>query len=352
MTEVVQGNVQARQPDPSPLASSAPRGPGSRLRGAANTARLANAERYGLLLIWAIIVIVFSVVEPGTYPTMGNVSTIFGSQAPLMVVTLGLLIPLTAGDFDLSIASVLSLSAMTVALTNVNDGWNIGFSVLAGLATGVIVGLVNGLLVTTIDLDPFIVTLGMATLIEGIVFGISQSNTISGLSTSLVNWTNTNFLGIPREFWYALGGVVVLWLAFQFTTWGRRLLFVGRNRNVARLSGINVRRMRTGAFVLSGMIAAIAGILYAGTTGSADPSSGQTFLLPAFAAAFLGMTTIQPGRFNPWGAFVAVYTLISGITGLELLGLSTWVQDVFYGAALVVAIAAARLMARRRAETA
>jgi len=308
-----------------------------------------NAERYGLLVIWALVVVVFSIVLPHTYATAGNFSTIFGSQAPLMIVTLGLLIPLTAGDFDLSIASVLSLSAMTVAITNVNDHWNIAFSVLAGLGTGLVVGAINGILVTSLDLDPFIVTLGTGTFAEGLVFGISHSNTISGLASPLVTLTNANFLGIPREFWYALVGVVLLWLALQFTTWGRRLLFVGRNRNVARLSGINVRRMRTGAFVLSGLVAAIAGIMYAGTTGSADPSSGQTFLLPAFAAAFLGMTTILPGRFNAWGAFVAVYTLVSGITGLELLGLSTFVQQLFYGAALVVAIAAARLIGRQRA---
>jgi ribose transport system permease protein len=333
-----------------PAAADAP-GPMSGRPRATKILLFQKAERYGLLLIWAVIIVVFSILEPHTYPTLSNVSTIFGSQAPLMIVTLGLLIPLTAGDFDLSIASELSLSAMTVAITNVNDHWNIGFSVLAGLGTGVAVGLVNGLLVTSLDLNPFIVTLGTGTFLEGLVFGISHSNTISGIAMPLVNWANTNFLSIPREFWYALAGVILLWLALQYTTWGRRLLFVGRNRNVARLSGINVSRMRLSAFLLSGVIASIAGILYAGTTGSADPSSGQTFLLPAFAAAFLGMTTIQPGRFNAWGAFIAVYTLVSGIVGLELLGMSTFVQDIFYGAALVMAIAAARLMAQHRTAT-
>ncbi len=329
------------QVEPSPA-------PSRRARARLRAVVTGGPERLGLVGVWAVIVIVFSVLKPDIYPTLSNFSTIFGSQAPLMVVTLGLLLPLTAGDFDLSIASELSLAAMTVAILNVNEHWNIGYAVLAGVGTGVAVGLINGLVVTGLELDAFIVTLGTGTFIEGIVFGVSHSLTISGVSPGLVNWTTSDFLGIPLEFWYALGGVVLLGLVYQFTTWGRRLLFVGKGREVARLSGIHVRRMRRSAFLISGVVAALAGVLYAGTTGSADPSSGQTFLLPAFAAAFLGMTTIQPGRFNPWGAFVAVYALVSGITGLELFGFSTFVEQLFYGGALVVAIASARLLSRRR----
>jgi ribose transport system permease protein len=123
-------------------------------------------------------------------------------------------------------------------------------------------------------------------------------------------------------------------------------LFVGKGREVARLSGIPVARVRIGAFVLTGLVSAIAGVLYAGTAGGADPSSGLTYLLPAFAAAFLGSTTIVPGQFNPVGAFVSAYFLVTGITGLEILGVQNYVTDLFYGGALVVAVAATQIVRR------
>jgi ribose transport system permease protein len=98
--------------------------------------------------------------------------------------------------------------------------------------------------------------------------------------------------------------------------------------------------------VASGAMAALGGVLFAGTAGSADPSSAQTLLLPAFAASFLGATAIRPGRFNPWGSFIAVYFLVTGITGLQLLGVEAFVQQLFYGGALVTAVALRQLLRR------
>jgi ribose transport system permease protein len=115
------------------------------------------------------------------------------------------------------------------------------------------------------------------------------------------------------------------------------------------LSGIRVRRVRIGSLAVSGLISAFAGVIYAGTIGAADPASGLQFLLPAFAAVFLGATAITPGRFNPWGSLIAIYFLITGITGFELLGINTFVQDLFYGGALVLAVVLSSIARRRRA---
>jgi ribose transport system permease protein len=130
---------------------------------------------------------------------------------------------------------------------------------------------------------------------------------------------------------------------------GRRLLVVGRGREVARLSGIRVGAVRWGSLIASAGIAAIAGILYAGTSGAASPTSGLELLLPAFAAAFLGATAISPGRFNAWGTVVAVYFLVTGITGLQLLGAESYIQNLFYGAALIFAVTLSHFVRRRRA---
>jgi ribose transport system permease protein len=150
-------------------------------------------------------------------------------------------------------------------------------------------------------------------------------------------------LGIPLSFYYGLALCVGVWYVLEHRPVGRRLLFVGRGRSVARLSGVRVARIRFGALVASAALAGLAGVLYAGTIGGADPSSGATFLLPAFAAAFLGATSIVPGRFNPWGAFVAVYFLVTGVTGLQLLGADSYVQQLFYGGALILAVALSRV---------
>jgi ribose transport system permease protein len=157
----------------------------------------------------------------------------------------------------------------------------------------------------------------------------------------------TRLLGSPLDFWYGLLLCGAIFYVLEFTALGRRLLFVGRGRRVAALSGFDVRRLRWGALIASGGIAALAGVVYAGTTGGADPTSGASFLLPAFAAAFLGATGIVPGRFNPWGSVVAVYFLVTGITGLTILGVASYVQDIFYGSALVLAVALSQLARRR-----
>jgi ribose transport system permease protein len=154
-------------------------------------------------------------------------------------------------------------------------------------------------------------------------------------------------LGIPLEFYYALLLCILVWYVFEFTAIGRQMLFVGRGREVARLSGINTDRVRRGCLIVSSFLGALAGVLYAGTQGAADPVSGVSYLLPAFAAAFLGSTSITPGRFNAWGSAIAVYFLVVGITGLVFMGGSSFVQDMFYGGALVLAVTLSQLVRGR-----
>ena len=298
-----------------------------------------------LPVAWLAVITLFGALEPDTFLTSANLQGILGSQALLVVVTLGLLFPLCAGDYDLSVASTLTLAAMIVALLNARHGWPVVPAILVAVAAGVLVGAVNGALVTLLELESLVMTLGSGTFVSGVTLWISDSNTIGGISDSLVDpviaW---DLLGIPLSFFYGLLLCAIVWLVLDHAPAGRRLLFTGRGRDVARLSGVRVGRVRFAALVTSGGIAAVAGVLYAGTTGSADPSSGASFLLQAFAAAFLGATSIAPGRFNAWGALIAAYFLATGVTGLQLIGVESFVQDLFYGAALIVAVALPRLL--------
>lgn len=306
-------------------------------------------ERYALVIAWVLLILFFSQVAPASFLTWSTFSSIiFGSQAVLLVLTLALIIPLTAGDFDLSVAAVLTFSAMLLVILNAKLGWPLWGAFLVCVGMGVAIGLINAFFILFFRIHSLIVTLGTASIIQGMILWVSGSQTFSGVSNTLIEWVIVKrFLQIPLAFYYAIILAAIIWYVFEYTSMGRRLLFVGRGREVARLSGISVTRVRAGSLVASAVLASLAGILNGGTTGGADPLSGLTFLLPAFAAAFLGATAIIPGRFNPVGSVIAVFFLVTGITGLNFLGVDTFVQNMFNGGALIVAVSASQLVRGR-----
>jgi len=307
-------------------------------------------ERYGLVLGLLILVAIFGAIRPDTFLSWGNISGMLGSQAILAIVALALIIPLTANDFDMSLASVLTLASVIVAVLNAQMGVPLWLAILAALAMGLVVGLINGFLITYFRIHSLIVTIGTGTFATGVAVWFSGAQTISGVDFALMQYVIVKrIFGIPIVFYYAVLLALVIWYFFERTAAGRRVLFVGRGREVARLSGINTDRVRRRALIASGLLGAIAGVLYCGTQGAADPSSGVSFQLPAFAAAFLGSTAITPGRFNAWGTLIAVYFLVVGITGLIFMGMSSYVQSMFYGGALLVAVVLSQLV-RGRAE--
>lgn len=306
------------------------------------------AERYGLLVAWVLLILVLGWFRPDQMFAWNSYTAMFGSTAMIVVLTLGLIIPLTTGDFDLSVASTMALSSMLIAYWNVRMGWSIEQAILMALVVGAVIGAINAFFILWFGIHSLIVTLGTGYFINGVVLWVS-SGPISGVSMDLVRAVIlTRFLGIPLSFWYAVILTAAMWYVFQHTALGRRLLFVGRGREVARLSGVNVVQVRAGALIASGTIAALAGVIYTGMRGAADPSSALAFLLPAFAAAFLGSTTLYPGRFNAPGAFVAVFFLSTGIMGLNFMGVPSYVQNLFYGGGLVVAVSISQLIRKRR----
>lgn len=308
-----------------------------------------GAERLGFGLVWLAVIVYFSIALPDTYFTMGNIATMLASQANLLVLALAAIITLTTGDFDLSIAGSAGLASVLVGVLNVNLDLPIVSAVLIALLAGVAVGLINALLIVAIGADSIVVTLGMATFLGGIVIWLSNSSPISGVSDSLVHIVIVErFLQVPLVFYYALLLCFIVWYAQGFTALGQRMLFVGQNREVARLSAIRVNRIRSGALVAGGAVAALSGVISVGVSGAADPTNTTALLLPAFAAAFLGAAALGRGRFSAWSCLFAVYFLVSGITGLQQLGAQSYVQSLFYGAALVIGVIFARLSQLRR----
>ncbi len=278
-------------------------------------------DRYGILGAWLLIIVLFAILEPTTFFTVANFETVFGSQAVLLILALALLIPLTVGEFDLSVTGAMSVSAVLIGYLNVQHDWAIVPAVLVALAPGVVIGLINTFFVMVVGVQSIVVTLGSGTLWMGVAYGIEPSN-VAGISPGLVNVTATNIVGLPLAFWYGLILTLLAWYVYSFTPLGRYLHFVGANRQVSRMSGIPVTSIRAGSLMVSAIVSSLSGVILVGTLASSSPSDSAAFLLPAFAAVFLGATAITPGRFNPWGTFIAVFFLITGITGLELFGLS------------------------------
>jgi ribose transport system permease protein len=298
-------------------------------------------SRYGLILLWVAMAITFTILAPGRFLTSQNVGNVFGSQAVLVVVAMGLLFAVVAGEWDLSVGATLGLSLTLVGKLNGVQGWNIWLVVVIAVLAGVLVGLANACFIVLADVPSLIATLGMATLLAGVTYGISNV-TVAGLDETFVELGQQRFLEIPLPFYYCLLIALATWYVLKWTPFGRHLYFVGAGREVARLSGIRVGRVRTLALVSSATLSALAGVLLAASLGATGPSIGATYLLPAFAAVFLGATTIAPGHLNVWGAVVAVYFLITGITGLQILGAESYIQQIFYGGILLVAVAVSR----------
>lgn len=307
------------------------------------------AERYGLILAWILVILVLGAFKPAQMFAWNSYASMLGSNAMVVVLTLALIVPLTTGDFDLSVAATMGLSSMIIAVLNVQQEIPIFGAVVVALLAGAAIGAANAFFILYFRVFSLIVTLGTGYFVAGLILWISDSGTIAGVSMDLVRAVIlTRVFGIPIGFYYATALTLIIWYVFQHTSLGRRMLFVGRGREVARLSGVNVMRIRAGALIASSIIAAFAGVLYTGMRGVADPSSALAFLLPAFAAAFLGSTAIYPGRFNAIGAFVAVYFLSTGIMGLNFLGVDSFVQNLFYGGGLVIAVAISQLIRGRK----
>lgn len=305
-------------------------------------------SRYALVGVWALVVVVYAALEPKVLFTSGTFQTIFGSQVALVFLGMAAVVTFVVGEFDLSISAILGLSATFVPVMVVQHGWNPVVASVAAVALTSLVGALNGFIVVRLGIDAIVTTLGMGTLLLGVTSGFSGSQAVSGLSSSFGQVATLNVTaGLPISFFYGVALALAIAYVIRYTSLGRHMTFVGANREVARLAGVHVTRIRVGSYVTSGFLCGLGGVLVTATVGGFDPNSSPTYLLPALSATFLGTAVVQPGRFNPMGTMIAIYFLVTGIVGLQLLGYTGWISDVFYGGALITAVIASTLTRRR-----
>jgi ribose transport system permease protein len=308
---------------------------------------LGYVERYGLLLLLLAECVLFSVLLPDTFMTLANFKSMASAQAIVLMLTVALAFPLRCGQFDLSLAGLMTASG-AVAAVLMSHGSSIAVSVLAAMALGLAVGLVNSLLVVRVGVDSFVATLGMSTALGGLAYAVCNSTVIVDLPGSLVSFGRHQFLGLQSIVWIGWLLAAVAWYVFEMSPYGRQLLFVGGSPGSARLAGLRVGGIQATAFLACSLLAAVAGILLIANVGQMDPSIGSQFLLQPFAGVFLGATAITVGRVNILGAVIALYVLEVGITGLQLMGAKPWVSDMFNGGALVLAVTLSVVAARSR----
>ncbi|MDI6909358.1 ABC transporter permease [Nocardioides sp.] len=307
----------------------------------------AHLQKYALLVALVALIAVFSVLRTETFFSLANLTTIMSIQATAALLAMGVTLVLIIGEFDLSVAAVMGLSASLIAYLTTQHGVSVLLACLVALVLATVVGLVNAALVVGAGLNSFIVTLAVGTLVQGLAIGIAGSMTIGGLPTSLTYPFQSRFLGVQAAFFYMLVVALVLYLVVGRMPIGRRMFFTGNARAAAELAGVRTARVRVGVMMTAGLLAGAAGVMFVGQTGAASPSIADPFLLPAYAAGFLGATAFTPGRFNVWGSVWAVYLLAVGTTGFQFLGLDNWVINVFNGGVLVLAVGLSRFFARR-----
>ncbi len=300
--------------------------------------RTFHPRNIGVVYLYVLIWAVFMAWVPDTWMTWLTHRSVLNQNAILVIVALGLLIPLSAGVFDLSVAGTVSASAVVVSWGMVEAQWPMGVAIAAALFVGVVVGNINGFLVVYIKIDSFIATLGMSSVLTAFAVWRSNNRSVLGFPETFKSLTSQFAFGLNKTVLFGLVIGVALWFVLEHTALGRYLFATGGAREAARLAGVQTDRYIWGSLVTSALFASLAGVTLASQFGSTTPQSGSPYLLPAFAACFLGSTQFKR-RFNVWGTIVAVFVLQSGVKGLQLAGVgSTWIEALFFGLALIVAV--------------
>lgn len=300
--------------------------------------------RYGLLLAFAVMIISFSLAKPDAFPTTANLKSILTAAAPALIVAAGLTVPLVMQDFDLSFGAMIGLAGGAAVVLQSNENWAWGLAVLVAIALGLGAGVANGFLISYLGGSSFIITLAMGTVLVGMEYVFTDQKTIfSGVSQGYVDIGQGEFLGLNNQIWIAAVIAIVLWVVLDQSELGRYMYAIGGNPEAARLSGVRIRRIRLTGFVIVALCAAIVGILLTAQAASSVPNTGVPYLLPAFAAVFLGSAVFRPGEFNIPGTVVGVLFLGVIQTGLTMLQLETFVINLVQGAILIVAVLVSQL---------
>ena len=300
-------------------------------------------------MICVVLVIVFSLTTP-SFASLLTLQAILDSKSKIALLALAATIPMIVGKIDLNVGFGIVLWHILAITLQVEYGFSWPVAVTIVLALSALYGLLNGILVALADIDSFVATLGSGTVLYAIALWHSGGRQIVGdLPDAFIALHHSDLFGIPIVAFYVLFAAVVLWIITEHTPIGRCMYAVGGNPVAAALNGIAVNRYTIGAFIASSTLTGFTGVIIAAEQGVGQASVGMDYLLPALVGAFLGSTTIRPGRVNVWGTVVGIAVLAIGIAGIQQFGGAFWVEPLFNGATLLLSITLAGYAQRRRA---
>lgn len=304
---------------------------------------------YGLVILTVGLIVIFSILLPDTFPTVLNVRSIVSDKAIIALLSLAAMIPMASGRIDLTVGYGIVLWHILAISLQTAYGLPWPVAVLIVLALGVFTGFINGLLVEVAKIDSFIATLGTGTVLYALALWHTGGRQVVGvLPDGFYALNGTMLFGLPITGFYVLLIAICMWIVLEYLPIGRYLYAIGANPKAAALNGIPVRKFVIGAFVTSGLLAALTGVLLASKLRIGQASVGLEYLLPALVGAFLGSTTIKPGRVNVWGTLIGVIILAVGISGIQQFGGSFFVEPLFNGVTLLIAIGIAGYAQRKR----
>ena len=309
-----------------------------------------HIPKYGLLIFTILLVVTYSLILPTTFPTLFTFKAILNVKSVDALAALAVMVPMAANHFDLSVGYVLGLAAVLGMGLQSQMGWSPWLTVLVVLCIGLVVGWINGFLVTRVKIDSFIATLGTGTAVYGLNLWYTGGQEITGNLPFSFTSIASDPLGIPLPAIYVVIIGCALWVVFEYLPLGRYLYVLGANPRAAELNGISAKKNVTMAFMASGLLASAAGILLVAQLQVGQSAVGPEYLLPSFTAALLGATTIKPGRVNVWGTILSVFLLSVAIAGLQQMGAQFFVEPLFDGMMLVVAVGLSSYVLRRKKE--
>jgi ribose transport system permease protein len=307
--------------------------------GRASSVLTQVATKYGVLIALVVLIAFFSLARPSAFPTWANALTILQLASPLAVVAIGVTVPMAVGDFDLSISGMMSLGSAIAVVLMVSGGVNWVLAIAIAVAVGMLLGSAVGYTVAYLGASSFIVTLAAGQIfLGGQYLLINQTVIFEGIPEPFIEMT----MG-PRIIIFPVVLAIIMYIWLERMEGGRLIYAVGINPVAARFAGVRVRWWRLVAFAVVAGFATFGGIMVASTSASETPGLGSAYLLPAYAAVFLGSVVLKPGRFTVLGTVVGVIFLQVLQTGLAMMSLSGSVILIVQGAVLAAAIIFAQL---------
>ena len=290
-----------------------------------------------LRAVWMLlgVALILFVATPYFF-TSSNLLAIALAASVTALLAIGETFVIILGEIDLSVGAMLGFTSVITAMVLPNHGLVMGL--LAGLAAGAGAGMVNGLLVTKVNMPSFIATLASLSILSGLTLYLTKGNPVSISSDAFRLIGTGRIVGVPAPIWIMLVCAVVFGILLARSRFGRQVYATGDNFEAAHLSGMPVDRVKVAAFVISGVLAGIAGFILAARLGTAQPSAGKGLELTAIAAVIIGGTSLLGGRGAVVGTVIGALLLGTIDNGLNLLNVSPFLQDVVKGAVILFAV--------------